>query len=320
MTGTQRLYRLTHNTLTRLQPPPPKALSKPHSVINLESLTRFAARILLHEYETVPLPLDDLRPKLTSKEVTKKCNLPEWEARLSGRKHPLNSSDDQEFADRDQEQEKVKELPPLPTSKAGVIYVSTTSATTGHDHERNTNNRATTTATSPPPPLEGEEGGEKITSFLFARYEPTIPELQIRLKTDLLPPPPKPSGHSLFSEEDPDALTSVPSRIQHLIEQRGVTRIWICGTDPGYRRHHQMTTNLRLLEQEVLQWKTRETRQGSEKQESGKEEGCVSGIVTTHTVPLRFPGMVQFLLKSGFKGGDRIKTSEDKVFYWKEIK
>ncbi|KAF9284176.1 hypothetical protein BGZ88_010103 [Linnemannia elongata] len=275
MTGTQRLYRLTHNTLTRLQPPPPKALSKPHSVINLESLTRFAAGILLHENETVPLPLDDLTPKLTSKDVTK---------------------------------------------KSGVIYVSTTSATTGHDQERNTNNRATTTATSPPPPLEGEEGGEKITSFLFARYEPTIPELQIRLKTDLLPPPPKPSGHSLFSEEDPNALTSVPSRIQHLIEQRGVTRIWICGTDPGYRRHHQMTTNLRLLEQEVLQWKTRETRQGSEKQESGKEEGCVSGIVTAHTVPLRFPGMVQFLLKSGFKGGDRIKTSEDKVFYWKEIK
>lgn len=78
-----------------------------------------------------------------------------------------------------------------------------------------------------------------------------------------------------------------------------------------------MATNLRLLEQEVLQWKTMETWQGSEKQE---EEGRVSGVVTAHTVPLRFPGMVQFLLKSGFKGGDRIKTSKDKVFYWKEIK
>lgn len=313
MTGTQRLYRLTHNTLTKLHPPPPKALSNPHSLINLESLTRFAAGILLLEQETVLLPSDDLTPKLTSKEVTKKCNLPEWEAKLSGRKHPLNSSNDQE-------QEKVKELPPLPTSRAGVIYASTTSVTTDHDQESNTDNRTNTTSTSSPP-SEGEEG-EKITSILFAHYEPTINELQSRLKTDLLPPPPKPSGHSLFSEEDPDALTSVLSRIQHLIEQRGVTRIWICGTDPGYRRHHQMATNLRLLEQEVLQWKKRETRKGSEKQEGRKEEekGCVSGVVTAHTVPLRFPGMVQFLLKSGFKGGDRIKTSEDKVFYWKEIK
>ncbi|KAF9140426.1 hypothetical protein BGX30_006527 [Mortierella sp. GBA39] len=315
MTGTQRLYRLTHNALTKLHPPPPKSLSNPHSLINLESLTRFAAGVLLHEHETVPLPSDDLTPKLTPKEVTKKCNLPEWEAKLSGRKHPLNSSEDQEPAGQGQEQEKVKELPPLPTSRAGVIYISTTSATTDRDQERNTDSRTITTATSPPS-SEGK-GGEKIISFLFARYEPTIPELQPRLKTDLFLPPPKPSSHSLFSEEDPDALTSVPSRIQHLVEQRGVTRIWICGTDPGYRRHRQMATNLRLLEQEVLQWKT---RQDAEKQESGKEEGRVSGLVTAHTVPLRFPGMVQFLLKSGFKGGDRIKTSEDKVFYWKEIK
>lgn len=231
------LLALTTRTNDRSTKTPPSHPQHPHqtpptstksplkapSLINLEFLTRFAAGILLHEHETVPLPTDDLIPKLTSKEVTKKCNLPEWEAKLSGRKHPLNSSEDQEPDDQGQEQENVKGLPPLPTSRAGVIYVSTTSATTDHDQERDSDNRTTTKATSPPP-SEGEEG-EKITSFLFAHYDPTIPELQSRLKTDLLPPPPKLSGHSLFSEEDPEALTSVPSRILRLIEQRGVTRI-----------------------------------------------------------------------------------------------
>jgi hypothetical protein len=317
MPVTQRLYRLTQASLTsRLHLTPPKPVQTPHHpLINLDSLTRFAAGVLLHEYETVLVPSDnDLpSPRLTSKEVTKKCNPVKWEAKLSGRQHPpLNDEQDQN------ETTEGKEPPPLPTSRAGVIYVSTTiSDTPTTDQDSMSSDASKETST-------GREGGsEKITSFLFAHYEPTIPELQPRLKTDLFLPPPNPPGQSLFSEEDPEALTSVPARIQKLIDELGVTRLWLCGTDPGYRRLGLMTTNLRLLEQEVLHWKSssRTSHDGiGEKRKEEEDETRVSGVVTAHTAPLRFPGMVQLLIKSGFKGGDRIKISEDKVFYWKEIK
>ncbi|KAK3844522.1 MAG: hypothetical protein J3R72DRAFT_71617 [Linnemannia gamsii] len=310
MTATQRLYRLTQTTLTRIHhhSSPPKPLqttstktTTPHPLINLENLTSFAAGVLLHEHETIPLPNSDTSPRLTSKEVTKKCNVLEWEAKLSGRKPHLN--------DDHRKQEEAKEEPPLPTSRAGVIFVSTTSfGTTTSMDEDNVDRNQESGADSTTNKGKTTDEDEKITSFLFARYESSIPELQARLKTDLLPPP---LPNQLASDiEDPDSLTSVPSRIQKLIESRGVTRVWLCGTDPAFRRHRLMSTHLKLLEQEVLQWK---------KSDKTHHEERVSGVVTAHTVPLRFPGMIQFLIKNGFKGGDRIKTSEDKVFYWKEI-
>ncbi|KAF9911413.1 hypothetical protein EC991_003669 [Linnemannia zychae] len=317
MSTTQRIYRLTHTTLTRIHPAPSNQLStSPHALINLENLSSFAARILLHEHETVPVPSSDTSPKLTSEQVLKKCNIPEWEAKLSGKKPHLND-DRQETGDQEQQQLK-KDAPSLPTSRAGVIFVSTTSSrvtpevgTTNQDNiDRNKKPdtdtaTATTTFLNEATIIEGKE--EKITSFLFARYEPAFPELQARLKTDLLPPP---MPNQFASDiEDPDSLTSIPSRVQKLIEERGgVTRLWLCGTDPAFRRSHLMSKNLQLLEQEVLKWKTKE------------KDASVSGVVTAHIHPLRFPGMVQFLIKNKFKGGDRIKTSEDKVFYWKEVK
>ncbi|KAG0274541.1 hypothetical protein BGZ95_009681 [Linnemannia exigua] len=331
MTVTQRLYRLTHTTLTRIHqhhyPNPPKALQitkTPHPLVTLENLTSFAAGVFLHEHETIPLPISDTSPRLTTKEVTKKCNVLEWEAKLSGRNPHLNDSLQQEKEVLDQEE------PPLPTSLAGVIFVSTTSSGTttsmdesnvDRDQERDTDS-ITVTANKG----SATEEDEKITSFLFARYEPSIPELQARLKTDLFPPPAPPLPNQPTSDrEDPDSLTSVPFRIQKLIESRGVTRIWLCGTDPAFRRHHLMSTHLGLLEQEVLQWKSDKTHHGAKdknkvKEKEKEKEERVSGVVTAHTVPLRFPGMVQFLIKNGFKGGDLIKTSEDKAFYWKEIK
>ncbi|KAG0218307.1 hypothetical protein BGX33_007812 [Mortierella sp. NVP41] len=262
MTTAHRLHRFTQYTLKKIQPggiPSATATTLPllHPAVNLEQLTRFAAVILLHEAETVPFPPDSTE-KLSSKEVTKKCTVSKWESKLSGRKH---HSDDE---NRDDGHRQEEEEPVLPTSRAGVIFVTTT---TGREHDKK---------------AKDEDGSinngnsERLTSFLFARYEQSMPELQARLKTDLLPPS-KPGN---TPDEDPESLMSVPSRIQQLIEDRGMTRLWLCGTDPAYRRHNLMASNLRQLEQEVLRWRNR----------GFEEDGG---------------------------GGDRIRTSEDKAFYWK---
>ncbi|KAF9934009.1 hypothetical protein FBU30_003727 [Linnemannia zychae] len=307
---------LTQSTLARIQPgapriPPSVVLPYAHPVVNLAQLTRFAARILINEHETVPLP--ESEPKLTKEAVLMKCNIADWQARLSGRKPKLNVNVNQDGAPK--KDEDMGHL--LPTSRSGVIYVST--VMTGLRYPGTLPNKGKVNI-KPPASLtledEEEQGEEKIVSFLFARYKPTMPVLAPHLKTDLQNY--EASKHSDHS----DHLTSVPSRIQRLIQDErcgGVTQIWMCGTEPTLRRKHLMSTNLGLLEQEVRYWK-----EGCSPEEKNKkcneEEQCVSGVVTANVTPLRFPGMVQFLFKNGFQGGDKITTSENKLFYWKEVK
>ncbi|KAF9435888.1 hypothetical protein BGZ76_005305 [Entomortierella beljakovae] len=122
--------------------------------------------------------------------------------------------------------------------------------------------------------------GESFSSFLFACHKPII------------------------------ATTVTPSiepsqSAKDLAATNGVTHIWLCGSDPEQRRHHLMSRCLAQLEKDVIAWKA---------------SGDGSGLLTVHTIPNVFPGMVQFLLKNGFQGGDRILgNSEGKVLYWKEL-
>ncbi|KAF9946378.1 hypothetical protein BGZ70_003256 [Mortierella alpina] len=126
---------------------------------------------------------------------------------------------------------------------------------------------------------------EIFTSFLFAHHKPSI------AKTI-------PSSNGQPGQElSPEA--------QVLVASNGVTHIWLCGSDPEQRRHRLMSRCLDQLEKDVLEWKS---------------NGQGSGVMTVHTIPQAFPGMVQFLLKNGFKGGDAVVGGESgKVLYWKEL-
>ncbi|KAF9954814.1 hypothetical protein BGZ72_004281 [Mortierella alpina] len=132
---------------------------------------------------------------------------------------------------------------------------------------------------------DDQQEREAFTSFLFAHHKPgfakTIPS----------------SNGQSGCEPSPEA--------QALVAAKGVTHIWLCGSDPEQRRHRLMSRCLSQLEREVLEW---------------KNSGQGSGIMTVHTIPQAFPGMVGFLLKNGFKGGDRVVGGESgKVLYWKEL-
>ncbi|KAF9158824.1 hypothetical protein BGX21_003286 [Mortierella sp. AD011] len=125
---------------------------------------------------------------------------------------------------------------------------------------------------------------ESYSSFLFAIHKSVL------AKTI-------PSASGTSDELSPEA--------QALVATNGITHIWLCGSDPEQRRHRLMTRCLSQLEKDVLEWKA---------------SGQGSGVITVHTIPQVFPGMVQFLLKNGFKGGDRLAAnSEGKVLYWKEL-
>ncbi|KAF9111819.1 hypothetical protein BGX27_004398 [Mortierella sp. AM989] len=124
---------------------------------------------------------------------------------------------------------------------------------------------------------------ESFSSFLFACH-----------KTFIAKTVPSSSGISHEPSSEAQALATT----------NGATHIWLCASDPEQRRHRLMSRCLAQLEKDVLAWKA--TGQGS-------------GVITVHTIPQVFPGMVQFLLKNGFKGGDRIAgDTEGKVLYWKE--
>ncbi|KAG0198131.1 hypothetical protein BGX28_008396 [Mortierella sp. GBA30] len=138
---------------------------------------------------------------------------------------------------------------------------------------------ATTTRTS------DDLSKEVFTAFLFAHHKSSM------AKT--IPPSNNQSVSELSSES------------QALVASKGVTHIWLCGSDPEQRRHRLMSRCLSQLERDVQEWKS-------------KGEG--SGVITVHTIPQVFPGMVQFLLKNGFKGGDFVMGDEvGKVLYWKEL-
>ncbi|KAF9355699.1 hypothetical protein BGX26_006243 [Mortierella sp. AD094] len=132
---------------------------------------------------------------------------------------------------------------------------------------------------------EGQpDSKESYSSFLFAIHKSVLAKTVA---------PAAGTSHELSSEAQALAATN------------GVTHIWLCGSDPEQRRHRLMTRCLAQLEKDVLEWKT---------------SGQGSGVITVHTIPQVFPGMVQFLLKNGFKGGDRLAAdSEGKVLYWKEL-
>jgi len=144
----------------------------------------------------------------------------------------------------------------------------------------------------PKPVLEGgliyattykdENSKESFTSFLFAHHKPYIPK----------------TVSSLASQEPPqDVLDRIATN--------GVTHIWLCGSDPEKRRGRLMTRCMERLEKDVLEWKA---------------SGQGSGVVTVHTIPQVFPSMVQFVLKNGFRGGDKVVGGESgKVLYWKAL-
>ncbi|KAH7045577.1 hypothetical protein BKA57DRAFT_467196 [Linnemannia elongata] len=97
----------------------------------------------------------------------------------------------------------------------------------------------------------------------------------------------------------------LPFEAEALVAEKGATHIWLCGSDPEQRRHRLMSQCLAQLERDVLEWKA---------------NGQGSGVLTVHTIPKAFPGMVQFLTKNGFVGGDKVIGGEsDKVLYWKVL-
>jgi len=133
--------------------------------------------------------------------------------------------------------------------------------------------------------LDQDSSKEAFSSFLFAIHKPSI------AKT--------------IPSTNNGQMQKLPLEAEALVSTKGATHIWLCGSDPEQRRHRLMSQCLNQLEQDVLEWKT---------------NGQGSGVLTVHTIPRAFPGMVQFLTKNGFVGGDKIVGGEsDKVLYWKVL-
>ncbi|KAF9914342.1 hypothetical protein BX616_008484 [Lobosporangium transversale] len=128
---------------------------------------------------------------------------------------------------------------------------------------------------------------EKFTSFLFAHHKQSIAQTI----------PSLPSQGASIDKLSPET--------QALISKLGVTHIWLCGSDPEQRRHGLMVQCLNQLEKDVYTWKS---------------SGQASGIITVHTIPQAFPGMVHFLTKNEFQGGDKVVGGDaGKVLFWKEV-
>ncbi|KAG0361269.1 hypothetical protein BC939DRAFT_436627 [Gamsiella multidivaricata] len=138
-------------------------------------------------------------------------------------------------------------------------------------------------ATTNRPDEEGDKK-EAFTAFLFAHHKPALPKTA-------------PSSTGSTQGPSPEA--------QALVSTYGVTHIWLCGSSPEQRRQRLMSQCLSHLEKDVLEWKT---------------SGQGSGVLTVHTIPEAFPGMVQFLSNNGFKGGNKVVGGDNgKVLYWKEL-
>ncbi|KAF9135016.1 hypothetical protein BGW39_005108 [Mortierella sp. 14UC] len=126
---------------------------------------------------------------------------------------------------------------------------------------------------------------ETFSSFLFAIHKPSI------AKTTA----PTNNGRT----------HQLPAEAEALVSTKGATHIWLCGSDPEQRRHRLMSQCLAQLERDVLEWKA---------------NGQGSGVLTVHTIPKAFPGMVQFLTMNGFTGGDKVLGGDgDKVLFWKVL-
>ncbi|KAI9242193.1 MAG: hypothetical protein BYD32DRAFT_404104 [Podila humilis] len=130
------------------------------------------------------------------------------------------------------------------------------------------------------------EDKESFTAFLFAYHKPGM-------------------SKTMPASRTAQTASELTREAQALVPSSGVTHIWLCGSDPVHRRNRYMSKCLEQLEQDVRAWKA---------------SGQGSGIMTVHTIPAAFPGMVQFLLKNGFQGGDLVVGGESgKVLYWKEV-
>ncbi|KAK3842342.1 MAG: hypothetical protein J3R72DRAFT_443493 [Linnemannia gamsii] len=130
-----------------------------------------------------------------------------------------------------------------------------------------------------------DNGKEVFSSFLFAIHKSSI------AKTT--------------ASTNNGETQQLPTEAEALVSAKGATHIWLCGSDPEQRRHRLMSQCLAQLEQDVLEWKA---------------NGQGSGVLTVHTIPKAFPGMVQFLTKNGFVGGDKVFGGDgDKVLYWKVL-
>jgi len=138
-------------------------------------------------------------------------------------------------------------------------------------------------------PDETSSDKESFNAFLFVYHRPSL------AKTI---PATEASGNNTKTP-------SLSPQAQDLITSKGATHIWLCGSDPEQRRHHHMSSLLTRVEKDVADWRT---------------SGEGSGVLCVHTIPQAFPAMVQFLVKNGFQGGERIIGGENgKVMYWKEV-
>ncbi|KAF9079989.1 hypothetical protein BGX23_002854 [Mortierella sp. AD031] len=134
-------------------------------------------------------------------------------------------------------------------------------------------------------PIDQDSSKEAFSAFLFAIHKSSI------AKT--VPSTANGETHQL------------PLEVEALVSSKGATHIWLCGSEPDQRRHRLMSQCLGQLEQDVREWKA---------------NGQGSGVLTVHTIPRAFPGMVQFLTKNGFVGGDKVIGGDgDKVLYWKVL-
>ncbi|GJJ71344.1 hypothetical protein EMPS_03694 [Entomortierella parvispora] len=138
---------------------------------------------------------------------------------------------------------------------------------------------------------EETSGKESFNAFLFVHHRPSL------AKTI---PSTGASGNSTSASP-----ASLSPEAQDLVALKGATHIWLCGSDPEQRRHHLMSKCLDRVEQDVRDWKA---------------SGEGSGVLCVHTIPQAFPAMIQFLIKNGFQGGERIIGGENgKVLYWKQV-
>ncbi|KAF9903544.1 hypothetical protein EC991_003749 [Linnemannia zychae] len=240
-----RLYRFTHKAIDYVKENSnavPEGIAVP-AEINLPNLTMFSAILFMTEFSQMGMG--------DSVDVSKTCNMSEWQRRLYAGAAGSIISDSDSYVD-------VLTLPPKPISEAGIIYATTRPA---------------------------DDSKEAFSSFLFATHKSSV------AKTIA----PTNSGQT----------QQLPAEAGALVSAKGVTHIWLCGSDPEQRRHRLMSQCLSKLEENVLEWKA---------------NGQGSGVVTVHTIPKAFPGMVQFLIKNGFVGGDKVLGGEsDKVLYWKVL-
>ncbi|KAG0232708.1 hypothetical protein BGW42_007962 [Actinomortierella wolfii] len=131
--------------------------------------------------------------------------------------------------------------------------------------------------------IRENDSEETFTAFLFAVHKRSLA---------------KPIPQQL--SESPE----VSSETQKRVDDLGVTHIWLCGSALDQRRQKLMSSLLARLEKDVIEWKA---------------EGQASGVISVHTIPQHFPGMVRFLESQGFHGGQRYEGGGDKVVYWKEV-